>query len=190
MTDTPARSAKRPSRTKRMPGGASVAEGRGSRKPVHAQHDELPTHLRPYRLYLKTAQLPQRVRIEREGVPSQVVEEMIDEFGISTTAFQLVVGIPAATYKKRIKEKGLFSGTSGQSVVGLMDLINQVEDMLAAEPDNPDAQGFDVAAWVGHWIQRPQKALGGLAPSELLDTPSGRESVMRVLGAIQSGAYQ
>lgn len=89
-----------------------------------------------------------------------------------------------------MKEKSLFAGTPGQSVVGLMELINKVEDMLAAERDNAEAADFDVGKWVGAWIERPQPALGGLAPAELMDTPTGRESVMRVLGAIQSGAYQ
>jgi len=74
--------------------------------------------------------------------------------------------------------------------VGLMELINRVEDMLAAERDNEQARGFDVEKWVGEWIQRPQPALGGLAPADVMDTPTGRASVMRVLGAIQSGAYQ
>jgi hypothetical protein len=88
-----------------------------------------------------------------------------------------------------MKEKALFSGTPGQSVVGLLELINKVEDMLLAEQGDA-LTGFDVEKWVGQWIQRPQPALGGMAPADLLDTPSGRESVMRVLGAIQSGAYQ
>lgn len=73
---------------------------------------------------------------------------------------------------------------------GLIDLISTVEAMLANDPDNQAGRSFDVEQWVANWIQRPQPALGGLRPAELMDTPAGRESVMRVLGAIQSGAYQ
>jgi uncharacterized protein (DUF2384 family) len=148
------------------------------------------TDVRVYRATLRAAPLIDRVNLERSGVPADIVEGLIEEIGVGTVAFQRLVRIPKATFTKKMKEKARFGGTTGQSVVGLLDLINAVEDMLAAEKDNPDAENFDVPAWVGKWITRPQPALGGLAPAELMDTPSGRESVMRVLGAIQSGAYQ
>lgn len=41
--------------------------------------------------------------------------------------------------------------------------------------------------WLGEWIRKPQPALGGRKPEELLDTPTGLDAVMHVLGAIQSG---
>lgn len=151
---------------------------------------KLPVKVDSFRALLRTAPLSERVRIEREGVPYQVVKGLIDEIGLSSSDFQSFVRIPKATYTKKMKDKALFAGTTGQSVVGLMELINKVEDILAAEQDNAEARNFDVEKWVGSWIQRPQPALGGLAPAELMDTPTGRSSVMRVLGAIQSGAYQ
>ncbi|MDZ4348063.1 MAG: antitoxin Xre/MbcA/ParS toxin-binding domain-containing protein [Xanthomonadaceae bacterium] len=150
----------------------------------------LPVKLQSFRVMLRTAPLTQRVEIERHGVPYQVVQGLIDEIGISNSDFQRYVRIPKATFVKKMKDKALFAGTTGQSVLGLMELINKVEAMLAVEHDNPEARHFDVEKWVGSWIQRPQPALGGLTPAELMDTPSGRESVMKVLGAIQSGAYQ
>jgi len=158
---------------------AASVKSAGKRPPVKA-----------FRTLLRTAPLTERIRIEREGVPSRVVKALIDQIGVSSTDFQAYVGIPKATFTKKMREQQQFAGASGQSVVGFMDLINRVEDMLAAEQDNPAAAGFDVEKWVGGWIRRPQPALGGMAPAELMDTPSGRESVMRVLGAIQSGAYQ
>lgn len=162
-----------------------------SKKQDFAKVYRVKTHkARNFRKMLRTAPLADRVRIERDGVPYAVVKNLIDEIGVSSSEFRIYVGIPKATFTKKMKEKALFSGTPGQSVVGLMDLINKVDDMLAAEVDNEAAKNFDVEKWVGEWIQRPQPALGGLAPAELLDTPTGRASVMRVLGAIQSGAYQ
>jgi uncharacterized protein (DUF2384 family) len=151
---------------------------------------KLPVKLDSFRALLRTAPLAERVQIEREGVPYQVVKGLIDEIFDSSTEFQTFVRIPKATFTKKMRDKSLFAGTTGQSVVGLMELINRVEDMLAAERDNEQARGFDVEKWVGEWIQRPQSALGGLAPADVMDTPTGRASVMRVLGAIQSGAYQ
>jgi uncharacterized protein (DUF2384 family) len=146
--------------------------------------------LKLFRDQLRTAPLADRVRIEREGVPSIFVKSLIDKIGVSNSDFQTYVRMPKATFTKKMKEKTLYGGATCQSVVGFMELINQVEDMLAAEPDNVAAKDFDVEKWVGQWIQQPQPALGGMAPAELMDTPTGRASVMRVLGAIQSGAYQ
>ena len=60
-----------------------------------------------------------------------------------------------------------------------------VEDSTA-----PQAASFDTAKWLGQWIERPQPALGGHKPSELLDTPTGVAMVTKLLGAIRSGAYQ
>lgn len=170
-------------------GGRNSRRGAGTvREPLAVY--EAPAKVNAFRTLLRTAPLAERVRIEREGVPYQVVKGLIDDIFVSSTEFQTFVRIPKATFTKKMRDKSLFAGTTGQSVVGLMELINKVEDMLAAEPDNPAAQGFDVERWVGQWIQRPQPALGGLAPAELMDTPSGRASVMRVLGAVQSGTYQ
>lgn len=143
-----------------------------------------------FRTKLKTARLGERVKIEREGVPHEIVQLLLKRTGVSSGEFIKIVNMPKATFTKKMRDQGRISGTPGQSVVGFLDLINQVEDMLAAEEDNPEAKGFDVEKWVGEWIQKPQPALGGIKPAELMDTPSGRESVKRVLGAIQSGAYQ
>lgn len=151
---------------------------------------KLPVKVDSFRALLRTAPLTDRVRIEREGVPYEVVKGLIDDIGLTSSEFQSFVRIPKATFTKKMKDKSLFAGTTGQSVLGLMELINKVEDMIAAEQDNAEARDFDVEKWVGSWIQKPQPALGGLAPAELMDTPTGRASVMRVLGAIQSGAYQ
>ena len=60
---------------------------------------------------------------------------------------------------------------------------------LAAQSTHPDAASFDAARWLGEWIRKPQPALGGRRPEELLDTPTGRAAVMRVLGAMESGAF-
>ena len=49
---------------------------------------------------------------------------------------------------------------------------------------------FDLDAWLEEWLRRPQPALGGRLPANLLHDPEGQESVKRVLGAMISGAYQ
>ena len=73
------------------------------------------------------------------------------------------------------------------AVVGLADLVNFAEDMLVGSDVPKD---FNVEAWVGDWLQVQQPALGGKAPAEFMATPSGRDTVRRLLSAIQSGSYQ
>lgn len=54
----------------------------------------------------------------------------------------------------------------------------------------PDSMDFDVAKWLCKWLELPQPALGGRSAEELLDTPAGLEVVTRLLGALESGAFQ
>ncbi|MCD9046813.1 antitoxin Xre/MbcA/ParS toxin-binding domain-containing protein [Luteimonas sp. MHLX1A] len=157
---------------------------KAARKGVHG------VALYTFREKWRDAPLKDRVQIERDGVPAGVVKVLIDKIGVSSVDFISYVGIPKATFSKKMRERSAFAGTPGQSVVGFVELINKVEDILAAQRDNPEATNFDVEKWVGEWVERPQPALGGMTPAELMDTPSGRASVMRVLGAMQSGAYQ
>jgi uncharacterized protein (DUF2384 family) len=165
--------------TKKLLGTYVIKHSKPDRKQVDA-----------LRASLRHASLVERVELEREGISSDLVKNLIGTLGLTSSDFQGVVGIPKATYTKKMRDKSFFTGNSGHSVVGLLELINMVEDMITADGQNQAARDFDVQRWVGHWIQQPQPALGGRAPAELMDTPSGRASVKKVLGAIQSGAYQ
>ncbi|MFO1356707.1 MAG: MbcA/ParS/Xre antitoxin family protein [Gammaproteobacteria bacterium] len=65
---------------------------------------------------------------------------------------------------------------------------------MLPEPDRPASRSggadFNAARWLGKWIETAQPALGGRKPADLLDTPTGLDMVSRLLGSIQSGAYQ
>ncbi len=143
-----------------------------------------------FRQRYQVAPVNERVLIERTGLPSEVVKVMIADIGLSDADFQRTVRIPKATYAKKMKEGARFDGTVGQSAIHIMELVNKVDEMVRVDPDPNAIKDFDAAKWVGEWIRTPQPGLGGSTPAELLDTPSGRESVMRLLGSIQSGAYQ
>ena len=72
--------------------------------------------------------------------------------------------------------------------LGLVRLLGIVKEM-AENSDAPEARDFDTAKWLGDWIERPQPALGGRKPAEMIDTPAGVEAVCKLLGAIESSAY-
>ena len=67
-------------------------------------------------------------------------------------------------------------------------LLPQVEE-LAAQSTHKDAAALDSARWLKEWLERPQPALGGRRPAEMLGTKEGVAAVRRVLGAIVSGSF-
>lgn len=64
----------------------------------------------------------------------------------------------------------------------------EIHTQLEAQGDT--APGFDIDLWLQDWLRRPQPALGGRQPADLLSTEAGIASVSRVLGSILGGAYQ
>lgn len=65
-------------------------------------------------------------------------------------------------------------------------LIEQVRRMVI-ESGNPE--GFDAAAWVMEWIQRPVPALGNKKPADFLATPEGQRLVSQLLAQAASSAF-
>jgi putative toxin-antitoxin system antitoxin component (TIGR02293 family) len=48
---------------------------------------------------------------------------------------------------------------------------------------------FEDRNTVGNWLSRPNRALGGVAPVEVLDTDAGTEQVSELLNRIEYGVY-
>lgn len=141
-----------------------------------------------FRAFLRSASTMQRVVLERDGVPAPVVESLLERMHVTPAEFRQITGAPKSGLPRRLREAGMFAGGGGLAIVCLVDIINRVEDMLNADGDEI-ARGFDVFEWLGRWMRRPQRALAGLTPIELIDTPTGRHLVMRLIGAMQSGVY-
>ena len=126
---------------------------------------------------------------EREGVHAQLVKDLSKHMAIPASRMFRILGIPKATADKKVAAGDRVAGQGGQAVIGMVKLLGMAEDMVASSTSD-DAKGFDAAKWLGQWIEAPQPSLGGRKPAELLDTPTGLEMVVRLLGAIESGAYQ
>lgn len=141
-----------------------------------------------FRAFMRTASSLQRVLVEREGVPAPVVESLLERMRVTPAEFRQITGAPKSGLSRKLRETGMFAGGGGLAIVCLVDMINRVEDMLNADGDEI-ARGFDVFEWLGRWMRRPQRALAGLTPMALIDTPTGRQLVARLIGAMQSGVY-
>ena len=132
------------------------------------------------------ADLMQVATTVKVGVPADQMLYITDKMGWTQDKSFAALGLSRATFGRKVASKGTLSPEASSRVFGLRRLIGQVEAMVR-ESGNPE--GFDAAAWVGDWLERPQPALGGKTPSSFMDTAEGQQLVMQVLAQAQAGAY-
>jgi uncharacterized protein (DUF2384 family) len=131
----------------------------------------------------------QLVEYERHGVNGKFLRDLSKRMEIPQLHVFEMIGVPKATAEKKVAAGEIISGSGGQAAIGMAKLIARAEEIVA-NSTSPAAKGFDAAKWLGRWLEIPQAALGGRKPSALLDTPTGLDVVLKLLGAIESGAYQ
>jgi putative toxin-antitoxin system antitoxin component (TIGR02293 family) len=129
------------------------------------------------------------VEAERHGVKGRFVKDLSKQIEIPAVRLYEILGVPKATVEKRSAEGTEITGAGGQAAVALARLLAQARE-IADNSMSPEAKSFDTARWLGRWIECAQPALGGRKPAELIATPTGAAMVSRLLGAIESGAYQ
>jgi hypothetical protein len=126
----------------------------------------------------------QIVEIERTGVAGAFITDLSSRMDLPSSRVFTMLRIP-----RKMAEGSIIDGRAGQAAVGMVRLLGIAQD-IARDSTAKQAKDFDSVKWLGLWIEQPQPSLGGRKPADLLDTPTGVEMVARVLGAIQSGAYQ
>ena len=131
----------------------------------------------------------QIVEIERQGVLGSFIKDLSRRMEIPSSRMFHILGVPKATAEKKAAAGEMVAGRGGQAAIGMVKLLGIARDIVANSTAS-DAKGFDATKWVGQWIERPQPSLGGRKPADLMDTPTGVEVVARLLGSIESGAYQ
>jgi putative toxin-antitoxin system antitoxin component (TIGR02293 family) len=131
----------------------------------------------------------QLVEIERQGVLGSFIKDLSRRMEIPSSRIFTILGVPKATAEKKAAAGERVEGRGGQAAIGMVKLLGIAQEMVANSTAS-EAKTFDATKWLGQWIERPQPALGGRKPADLLDTPTGVELVARLLGSIESGAYQ
>lgn len=131
----------------------------------------------------------QLVEVERHGVNGRFLKDLSKRINIPAARVFTMLGVPKATAEKKAMQGELLSGSGGQAAIAIAKLLGTAKSIVE-NSTSPQAKGFDSAKWLGQWLERPQPALGGRKPADLIDTPTGVEVVARLLGAIESGAYQ
>lgn len=128
----------------------------------------------------------ERVEIIRQGLPADILEQIVHKMGISKECLYTALRLPLATIKRKIRNHDKLSAEQSERVIGLESLVGQVEEMVALS-GNP--KGFDVHHWFGKWIDHPLPALGGAKPADFMDTMEGQKLISNLLAQTQSGAY-
>lgn len=131
----------------------------------------------------------QLIEIERKGVAGIFVKDLSRRMEIPAQRMFDILGVPKATAEKKVAAGELLTGNGGRAALGIARLLGIAREIV----DNStatEAATFDSAKWLGSWLETPQAGLGGRKPSMLIDTPTGLALVSKLLGAIESGAYQ
>jgi uncharacterized protein (DUF2384 family) len=138
---------------------------------------------------VSTATPLELVEIERQGVRGVILKSLSRKMSVPISYMYKILGVPKATAEKKMGTGEFVTGSSGHAAIGMIRLLGIAQNM--AENSTAEiAKDFDASKWLGQWIELPQAALGGCKPADLIDTPTGIDIVARLLGAIESGAYQ
>ena len=129
------------------------------------------------------------IEIERIGVDGGFLKDLSKRLDMPASRVFGMLGVPRATGEAKAAKGELLAGTGGQAAVGFIKLLGIAQEIVNNSTAEA-AKGFDAAKWLGQWIERPQPALGGRKPADMIDTRTGVEVVAKLLGAIESGAYQ
>lgn len=127
-----------------------------------------------------------RVELVKEGVPADLLVLIAEDMAIPRDKLLATVGVARATANRKLRGHQVLGQDEGERVLGIARLIGQADAIVR---ESGDPAGFDAAKWVAAWLDRPQAALGGRRPAELMDTADGRSIVSDLLARMQSGAY-
>ena len=112
----------------------------------------------------------------RAGLPYAALESLAIRFDIAQDHLIRVLHIPPRTLARRKKERRL-QPTESDRLLRVARIAAAAEDVLGE------------AGKAGRWLQKPNRALGGVVPLDQLDTDIGAERVSQVLGRIAHGVY-
>ena len=128
------------------------------------------------------------VAIERQGVPVPFIADLAKRMGLSISRLFNILGVAKVTAENKVADSEFIDGCAGQSAVRMIRLL-RIAQNIVSNSAAVEAKEFDSTSWLGQWIEKPQPALAGCKPADLIDTPTVGAIVARLLGSIESGAY-
>lgn len=118
----------------------------------------------------------EKIDLIRSGISKTDFEGFKQKAGLDYDQLAATLSVARATLiNKKGSEK--FNQTLSEKIVSLADIYAYGYEVFE------DTDRFN------NWIFRPNKALGGLVPFDLLDNQYGREEVKDLIGRIDYGVY-
>ena len=111
----------------------------------------------------------------REGFPQTVVEETMRPADLSLRQLAKILDLSPRSLQRR-RHEGRLARHESDRLYRLARIIALAKHYIGAQ---------EMAT---RWLKRPDRALGGVAPLELIDTELGARSVENVLGRIAYGS--
>ena len=110
----------------------------------------------------------------REGFPPAVVEELMRASGLTLKELADALDLSARSLQRR-RRSGRLARYESDRLYRLARIVALADEFLGDHEKAP------------RWLKRPNRALGGMAPVEALDTELGARQVENILGRIAYG---
>jgi putative toxin-antitoxin system antitoxin component (TIGR02293 family) len=110
----------------------------------------------------------------REGFPQSVVEEVMHAAGLTLKELASTLDLSTRSLQRRRRE-GRLARYESDRLYRLARIIALAKHYLGVGPK------------ANRWLGRPNRALGGSTPLELIDTELGARTVENILGRIAYG---
>lgn len=131
-----------------------------------------------------------QIAAERSGLSSAEVRLLARQLHWPDALMLKVIGLPPASWTRKKSQDAAIDGAPGFAALALRALLDRAREVVLATVAPEQVSDVDVGRWLGEWLQTPMPALGGKRPVDVLDVPAGQTVVFRLLGSLESGAYQ
>jgi len=118
----------------------------------------------------------EKMHIVRDGVSKSDLELLKRKTALDYTMLAKALSVTRATLINKKKNEKFNAGLS-EKILGMADLYSYGFEVFE------DEDRFT------QWMSKPNKALGGQAPYDLIDNQFGREEVKNLIGRIDYGVY-
>jgi putative toxin-antitoxin system antitoxin component (TIGR02293 family) len=115
--------------------------------------------------------------IIRQGLPIDALKQVASYYHIRESQMASLVGVSERTISRLQKEHKPLNTNGSDRLYRLARIAAYALEV------------FEDSNTVGNWLFRPNRALGGVAPVEVLDTDAGTERVKELLVRIEYGVY-
>lgn len=118
----------------------------------------------------------EKMNIVREGISKKDLEHLKEKAALDYDMLSKTLNVARATLiNKKGSEK--FNPVLSEKIVSIADLYSYGFEIFG------DEQNFR------QWMSRPNKAIGGHTPYDIIDNQYGREEVKNLIGRIAYGIY-